>query len=1297
MLKNKIIFNRAVKLLTVIFLVFVNRDLALAQDATLTNSVVRGHVSDVQVIPPSVEAASLSRYGNQNVSKFTGLPSIEIPIFQLQGADISHSVSLINNSSGLRPGERAGWIGNGWTLNVGCVIARSVQGAPDLPGNYYNAQAADFAPPNSLKLFDYQSYLDQIEGGTIERQPDLYHFNLGGYSGKFEIAHNGTVYQKEASLLKIIPSNVMLDTFSFTVIDPAGIVYYFTEREQTRMMSNDFGDEANRTNYNFTSSWYVSKIVNPYSRETIEFEYHTMSGEEELLRANNSVYSITVPVTDLRNIQCYPSNTSNSKIIVEPFTYIKKKFLKSVALDREGVKLARVDINSVTGLRKDSPTVEERQLNSIQVSKFLNGEIIPLKTMNFYYSYFSNLTNSPVYERFRLRLDSLVESAGSDRMPPYVFAYQESLNLPSTNTKNIDHWGYFNGKNNTNLVPNLKLPGAYGVEMDYGGGADRSPSVDACRFGVLRSLQYPGGGRTVYEFELNRAFFEGKEIAVGGVRLSSITDYSSSNIMAGKRRYQYLQEDGKSSGFIGRMPQYSRTSTRLENGLPIGWPGANPCQMKDRIFMTHTLYSTSIYGLGSFEGSQIGYERVMEEMLSPSDQTVTGRTVSIYSRGWVGEEEDRSAGKLLSQKIYDISNRLVKEQKFVYEKSIAGNLYGYYSDANHSQTSYSYYCKQSEFQYLNYSENYATPSGCVETKRIPTIKKAMTRSFTMQVVKLVKEEDIQYGDSEVASMISQEKSYIYQGTNPLLPSSLVLKRSDGTVLVNNKKYVADFAQGSSPKPAWVRSMSEANRINAEVESHLMTRNGQIEKTIGSNFYEYASGIPKISKIFSLNKLPVGTLFSVSGIDGNGNIIRDPHYSLEKEINYLPNSRINSMLSKDGIVNTYLWDAQFNDPIALGHNTLATDLAYANFETGDSGGWQFDHVALSSLSFTGLRAGSLAAGSKIYKLRIQPSESPLQLELWRKGGSLKVLVNGQNEISPSTVSQIRDWNSMTYILPAGIFSLELSGIGALVDDIRLYQFNGLMESFVYSGKGLSAKLDANNLPLSYEYDQFNRVSAIRDLNQYISEGFHYQINKSAEIDISSGTIFFNAQISGTFTKNDCASNGTLPTQVEYTVPYGRHVSAISQQDADNKAQLDIQENGQAYANTKGKCLFYNDQRSKAYFKNNCPEGKGFGNRVTYIVIAKKHSSEISKADANAKADQDLLDNGQDYANANGVCSCDAPDKKMIAGNCEIGSRIEYSSSYLGNNQWECRYMYRFSDGTFSEVYTEINSVPCPQGT
>jgi hypothetical protein len=66
-----------------------------------------------------------------------------------------------------------------------------------------------------------------------------------------------------------------------------------------------------------------------------------------------------------------------------------------------------------------------------------------------------------------------------------------------------------------------------------------------------------------------------------------------------------------------------------------------------------------------------------------------------------------------------------------------------------------------------------------------------------------------------------------------------------------------------------------------------------------------------------------------------------------------------------------------------------------------------------------------------------------------------------------------------------------------------------------------------------------------------------------------TQFYNVAKSQTFTRNNCSA-GYTPGSVTYSVVAGKYASLISQADADQQAQNDINANGQNYANVNGTC-------------------------------------------------------------------------------------------------------------------------------
>lgn len=159
----------------------------------------------------------------------------------------------------------------------------------------------------------------------------------------------------------------------------------------------------------------------------------------------------------------------------------------------------------------------------------------------------------------------------------------------------------------------------------------------------------------------------------------------------------------------------------------------------------------------------------------------------------------------------------------------------------------------------------------------------------------------------------------------------------------------------------------------------------------------------------------------------------------------------------------------------------------------------------------------------------------------------------------------------------------------------------------------------------------------------------------------------------FTKNNCESGGT-PETVKYTVVAGKYISTISQLDADSQAQSDIDNNGQNYANTNGKCTFYSIAKNGSFTKNDCTSGT-IGSNVSYSQSAGIVTSTISQADANANGLTKFYADGQAYANANGICN-----SVIITNSCTLNfNRVSGSCSMYKNGS---KYLTANSSGSYN---------------
>ena len=139
----------------------------------------------------------------------------------------------------------------------------------------------------------------------------------------------------------------------------------------------------------------------------------------------------------------------------------------------------------------------------------------------------------------------------------------------------------------------------------------------------------------------------------------------------------------------------------------------------------------------------------------------------------------------------------------------------------------------------------------------------------------------------------------------------------------------------------------------------------------------------------------------------------------------------------------------------------------------------------------------------------------------------------------------------------------------------------------------------------------------------------------EQDFRLVTVYWNDEQSGTFQKN-CLAN-EVSTVVRYSIPAGVYSSYESKEAANHMAKQALNEKGQAYANEHAECIknLYGNVERRCERMPQCPEGYKPQGTVTYIVPAGKYTGD-TQLEADQKAINDIHDNCQAYANANGTC-------------------------------------------------------------
>jgi hypothetical protein len=434
-----------------------------------------------RIISPSPTPAALGKYEDAEVNQCTGIPSISIPLYKVKTNDYSLPISLSYHAGGIRVEDRASWVGLGWSLNAGGIITRTVRGKPDESG-YTGTDGALIPANGNVSQYTHDGFLllKNSADNVIDLQPDEYFFNFAGYAGKFVISPDGSTHLIPASSIKIVLDNYARKP-RFTVTTNDGIIYTFTATETTEPI--DLGGDAGSISP-YVSTWYLTSVVFPNSPQSITFQYASYTSSS----TTNYFYNERWQVLSANGGNLVSSNISRSKLNISGL-YLSKIIFPEGSIEFIPKNEIRQDIAG------------DKILEYIKV---YDDNSALIKTWKFDYTYYNNASSDVSYKRLRLeKIQELGVNGGL--IPPYTFTYN-SIPLPSINSFAQDHWGFYNGKNNSKLIPAGKL-GTVIIP-----GADRNIDTSYSKAGILEKMSFPTGGLTTFQFEGNTQYADEKKL-----------------------------------------------------------------------------------------------------------------------------------------------------------------------------------------------------------------------------------------------------------------------------------------------------------------------------------------------------------------------------------------------------------------------------------------------------------------------------------------------------------------------------------------------------------------------------------------------------------------------------------------------------------------------------------------------------------------------------------------------------------------------------------------------------------------
>lgn len=580
------------------------------------------------------------RYGNNPVNLCEGTVGISIPVYTYKDNDFEIPLTLEYASGGFVANKQTGILGQGWYLNTGGVITRTVVGIPDetmgrVMNGYYNYHRFVTVDVNSMNPFlrggsFYGGAIDDTfvyladpsnpSSSKYETTPDIFHFNFMGHQGCFQFNVNGgiSVYNTNSSMnnFEVKAFNLQNGIFSyFEITTNDGYKYIFGGRNSF-YYTREYTIADDGLNLTVTS-WQLVEIVAPNGRK-VSFSYLPGTFMDRGIVKNRMPSSnYRIISTQTGGTASYESFTTNS---------LCPAYLESIKVDNA----CRIDLN----YSSKEPEKYGTDRNPHNFPALLKLSSITVNSLGSITEAVLHCDLSYTYSSGKNKILFLKEvdfGGGKNYKMNYIGVDDADsmilADFPLHGTCAVDHWGFYNGKLNSidNFIPSVTTDNK-DKEIITSNQREANPLYS--QLGMLKRISYPTGGYTTYEYEghtysqramdqyIIRAVPVDKQ--AGGVRVKTICDHTETG-ECNRRKFAYQNLDGSSSGILLKMPRYRLTYTM---------------DVRNRLYY---ISKGDFQDMATFslEGSHIEYARVLE---TKSDGSITEYNYSSSADPFLWDE-----------------------------------------------------------------------------------------------------------------------------------------------------------------------------------------------------------------------------------------------------------------------------------------------------------------------------------------------------------------------------------------------------------------------------------------------------------------------------------------------------------------------------------------------------------------------------------------------------------------------------------------------------------------------------------
>ncbi len=838
--------------------------------------------------PKNPEAAALGRFGSHPVQLSSGLPSIEIPLYDISVGSLRLPIALKYHASGIKVGDVASSVGLGWALEAGGRISRSTVGRDD-ELEYLTTGPRNY--PNQPLFCNLTAEL-ALQAGAYDSGADVFNYQTPGGSGRFMLRPELNGQPQPAIILPDEPIRVSYQRNaptgaiqSFAITQPDGTVHGFTARETSTASGSA----------SLTNGFLLTSITGSQPTEVIRLEYEQMPAYSHPYEATYSQSLTDEGVSSLGvgNLNPHPS---------------------SVSFDAQRLSViyfpnGKVTFSYQSTDRLDLPNT--RALNLVQLWAYqpATDDYGLVKQFDLVQDYFGSGNTA----RLRLAQVRLLDSNGG-QIGRYAMGYNTTQNLPEVGSKARDFWGYYNGQDgNTTLLAQQNVVyslsnGGFGSQPI--GNANREVNPTTTPAWTLNQLTYPTDGYTTFDYENNQYLDQNLTLQwAGGLRIKTISTYASpaASPLLTSFRYGQNESGGGQAGF--------NTKFRFLSHTQYAWyekpPDNVPARKRVRTFM-----SDFNSNLSPFEGSPVFYDVVTQYEGNPLN--ANGKTVHEFRY--------RSDGLLYPDQTFGLSGCNVGSNTPVpITPDLSGKqtLQSYHWDRGQPARTTTWGAdgkkkREVVYTYTRLRDTQSPVVGMLLHKlvdfdglyvviddndcrcRLGNGQYVYTYySLPLGISKQTRVEEFDYDDNDPAKYVYKKTETDYA---PLYfqPKETRVFNSDGELRINRLRYVTDFdylPNAQADNAIALQMMRGNNQINTPVESISLRKNpnesqarvigGQLSTFRVANFnlfYLPPFNTRTMPNAVFLLEVPAAPAldeanFVVSDVNANGQLVMDNRYAL----------------------------------------------------------------------------------------------------------------------------------------------------------------------------------------------------------------------------------------------------------------------------------------------------------------------------------------------------------------------------------------------------------------------------------